>query len=144
MLLEQQLSTFDPEFDPPPQPRLQRPDSSSGSQKRLLVNPFLAVMGWLVALAILRAAIARVDFRLFQVGAILLLLGFLLVQYHCLDCGATGWVLRQGRHACPEDVVRWRNRRPRPWRVPSVGTQIVVWCYLLTMAFGLWLILAHV
>jgi hypothetical protein len=120
---------------------LQRPDSSSGFQKRLVVNPFLVVLDWLVALAILRASIARFNFRLFQVGTILLVLGFLLVQYHCLDCGATGWVLRHRRHACPEDVVRWRNRRPRHWRVPSVGTQIVVWCNLLATAVLLWLIL---
>ncbi len=100
-------------------------------------------MDWLVAFAIIRAAFVRLNFRLFQVGTILLLLGFLLLQYHCLDCGATGWVLLHRRHACPADVVRWRNRRPRRWRVPSVGTQIVVWCYLIAMALLLWLILAR-
>ncbi len=108
-----------------------------------MVNPFLVVMDWLVAFAIIRAAFVRLNFRLFQVGTILLLLGFLLLQYHCLDCGATGWVLLHRRHACPADVVRWRNRRPRRWRVPSVGTQIVVWCYLIAMALLLWLILAR-
>jgi len=107
-----------------------------------VVNPLLAVLDWLVALAILRASIARVNVRLFQVGSILLVLGFLLFQYHCLDCGATGWLIRQRRHACPEDVVRWRNRGPRRRRVPSIGTQIVLWCYLLGLAVGLWLIFA--
>ncbi|MGO9465736.1 MAG: hypothetical protein ACLQIB_34680 [Isosphaeraceae bacterium] len=106
-----------------------------------MVNPFLVVMDWLVAWAMLRAAVARINFRLFQVGTILLLLGFLLFQYHCLDCGATGWLIRRKRHACPEDVVRWRNRRPRRRSVPSAGTQIVVWFFLVAMAFLLWLIL---
>jgi hypothetical protein len=142
-LWEPALSNFDPDLDPPPSPTSPRQDVWNGTGKRLVVNPFLVVMDWLVAFAILRAAIARVNFKLFQVGAILLLVGFLLVQYHCLDCGKTGWVLRHRRHACRGDVARWQNRRLLPRVFPSVGTQIVMWCFLLAMAAFLWLVLSQ-
>jgi hypothetical protein len=70
-------------------------------------------------------------------------LGFFLIQYHCVDCGATGWALRHRRHACPEEVARWQNRRPLPRGLPSVGTQIVMWCFLLLFAVFLWLAVAQ-
>jgi hypothetical protein len=114
-----------------------------GGEKRLLVNPFLVVMDWLLAVSILRAAFKRADSVLFEVGAVLLLLSFFLLQYHCLDCGATGWMLLRRRHACPVEVRRRRNGRPPRWGVPSVGIQIVVWCYLLVAVVLIWLILTR-
>jgi hypothetical protein len=140
---EPHLFPFDPEFDSPPPPRAQLPDSSPSDQKRLLVNPFLALVDWLVALALLRAAIARVNFALFLIGSLFLLLGSLLLQYHCLDCGATGWLIRHGSHACPDEVFRRPSRRPRRLRVPRIATQIVVWCYLVAAAVILLLILTR-
>jgi len=143
MMLEPQVSKFDPDFDRPSAPRSQRGDASRSFKKRLVVNPFLVLVDWVVAFALLRAAIARVNSVLFLIGAALLLLGFLLLQYHCLDCGRTGWLIRQGRHICPDDVFRRPGRQPRRLRVPGIGVQIMVWCYLLATVIILSLILAR-
>jgi hypothetical protein len=139
-MLEPQLSTFDPDFDSPAARRPQLGDSPLNREKRLVVNPFLVVLDWLIAFALFRAAIAHRNFTIFQIGAVLLLSGFFLLQYHCLDCGTTGWLIRHRSHTCHDDVVRWR---PPRFRVPSVGTQIVVWCYLVAAAVLLLLILAR-
>lgn len=143
MLSEPQPSTFDPEFEAPFPAEAQRPGSAQRDKKRLLVNPILALVDWLVAVALLRAAITRVNFALFAAGAWLLFLGFVLAQYHCLDCGATGWLVHQGRHVCREDRLGRPSRRRRVWRVPGISVQIVVWFYLLAAAVILLLIVAR-
>ena len=133
--MELHLSIFDPDLDVPPRP--QRPGLNDGPPKRLLVNPFLVVIDWLAAVTLLRAGIKRVEFSVFLAGAILLLLGFILLRYHCLDCGATGWALMHRRHACsPGQVPKWRRLR-----VPSITIQVVIWGYLLAAAIALFLIL---
>jgi hypothetical protein len=135
MLAETRQSAFDPEFDPPP-PRWRR----EHVPLRLVVNPWLVVLDWLTAYMIVRAAVLRVNFTLFQLGCAVALLGFFLLQFHCLDCGATGWLLRFRRHHCPDGVAAWCARRPSRWPIPSVGTQIVAWCFALAMAVLLALI----
>jgi len=136
--MELLLSSFDPDFD---RPQRQLPDDPRSFTKRLVVNPFLVVIDWLAAFAILRASIERHNRILFQIGAGVLLLGLLLLQYHCLDCGKTGWVLRQGRHDCPDDVAGWRERRSGRLGVPSIRAQIVIWCVVLGIVVFFWLLL---
>jgi hypothetical protein len=142
MMVEEHRSTFDPEFDPPAA-RSRPAGAWDDTDKRLIVNPFLVLVDWLAAYAFFRAAIMRVDFTMFQIGAALLLVSSVLCQYHCLDCGATGWLVRHRRHRCPEAVARSRIERPRRWHIPGVAVQIVVWGYLVAMAVALYLILSR-
>jgi hypothetical protein len=138
--MEPLLSISDPEFD---LPQLQRPASSRGFTKRLVVNPFLVVIDWLIAFAILRASIEQHSFILCQIGTMVLFFGFLLLQYHCLDCGRTGWLLRHRRHACPDGVVSWQGRRRDRLSVPGIRTQVGIWCVVIATVVFLWLILTE-
>ncbi len=77
-------------------------------QLRLIVNPFLAVFGWVIALVIIRIALQVYSAYLFLAGLGLLLVPLFLFQYHCLDCGATGWLQCSWRHCCPAVTHRAR------------------------------------
>jgi hypothetical protein len=142
MRSEPNLSTFDPEFDAPPRQEARPPSSWHSNEKRLLVNPFLVLIDWLAAYALIRAAVMRVNFPLFAAGTILLILGFFLLQYHCLDCGRVGWAIWQSRHICRVDPSRHPSRRWRRLSVPRTAVQIVIWCYLLAAVVILCLVRA--
>ncbi len=58
------------------------------------------------------------------------LVGYLL-QYHCLDCGATGRLFRWKWHACPSVRARQQTGRPRRFRGPNPVLQTVLWVYIL-------------
>ena len=67
---------------------------------------------------------------MFKFGFGLLALDFFLVQYHCRDCGATGWLLRYRKHVCPAVVARWHQRELPRFRGPGVRAQLVGWLIL--------------
>ena len=71
------------------------------------------------------------------VGLALTFVPFLLLQFHCLDCGATGWLFRRARHACPAVVMRCENRVVRRFRGPGVKTQLIAWFILIASVFVL-------
>jgi len=99
--------------------------------QRIVVNPLLGVLAWLAMIALLNAGVRSRSLTLFLIGLSLLFLGLLFQQFHCLDCGATGWLFRYRSHACPKIVARYQDREVRRFRLPNVTTQITIWIYLL-------------
>ena len=122
----------DPEFDPPtPGPSRSRDAFDPAEHQRVVVNPFLAVLG-LIGLGWL----ARVLLHSPWPGtAGLLLLSIVLIprliQFHCLDCGRTGRYTRRATHACPRVVERWRGGRRARAPFPSGWAQLVAWGWML-------------
>jgi hypothetical protein len=129
--------TFDPDLDVPRRRSSRRSDESLEPYQRLVANPFLAVLCWLVAFGFFRTALRRHSLIVFLAGLGLSFVAVLLFQFHCLDCGATGWLLGHRRHACSPVVARWQSRALRRFRGPRVKTQIVAWFVLVASAFVL-------
>jgi hypothetical protein len=123
-------SPYDPDLDPSP-----RPSAGAGEMfevyQRFIANPFLAVLACIPVLLLIRAGLQSHQLAWFLGGLCLLCLTFLLVQFHCLDCGATGWLWRSRRHACPELMNRWRAGKLGRLRPPPLSTQILVWLYVM-------------
>jgi hypothetical protein len=134
---------FDRDLDPQPHRPARSDLRSIVPFQRLIVNPFLTVLGFVIIVAIWYEAFNRRATGLLQLGVALLLgVGF-LVQYHCLDCGKTGWLFRYRRHACPAVVARWELGERRRFRGPGVRAQLWLWFIVLASAcvLGLaWLI----
>ncbi len=85
-----------------------------GQHQRLVVNPLVAFLCGLSAALLIRHALHTRNVMLFCAGVGVLFLSFLLIQFHCRDCGSTGWYLHASRHACAAVVARWRqNMVPR-------------------------------
>ncbi len=128
--------TFDPDLDL--QPR--RPEASTDpidSYQRLVANPFLALLGWLVAFALLREALRHPNLPLFLTSLVVFIASVFLLQFHCLDCGATRWLPRYQRHACPAVVARQAYTSRRRIRGPGIRTQLVGWFVLMAIVFVL-------
>jgi hypothetical protein len=134
---ETDRGTFDPELDLLPIRPTRRSREPLEPYQRLIANPFLAVLSCVVVFAVVRFALERRDLTGFLFGISLLFLSFLLVQFHCLDCGKTGWLLRYRHHACPAVVARWQNQIMPRIHGPRVKIQVVVWLLLLASAFVL-------
>jgi hypothetical protein len=129
-------SLFDPELDISRSRDSQPSGESIDDQRRLIVNPFLAALGWVIVLVIIRAALRNLNAILFLVGLGLLWVPIFLFQYHCLDCGATGWLQSFRRHCCPAITARaLDNTVVRRFRGLSVKSQVVGWIYFLIAAF---------
>jgi hypothetical protein len=127
-------SAFDPDLDEL-QPRRARPAGEPIAEcQRLLANPLLAVLCWAGVYFVIRHGLLIRNLPLFLVGLVLLIVPIFLVQYHCLDCGATGWLFRSRRHACQAVVARLHN--PGTWRRrgPRLKIQIIIWLYCLAAA----------
>jgi hypothetical protein len=127
--------TFDRDLDWEPRQSPGLVEGSFEASQRLVANPLLAVATWVAGVALIRASLRSHHFAVFVAGVGLLFLAFFLLQFHCLDCGRTGWLLRYGRHACPRVKARWRNREFRRVRGPGLMTQLVLWSYFLVAAF---------
>jgi hypothetical protein len=139
---EQLSGTFDRELDAEPRRSRGRVVELSPLDQRLLANPALTLATWGAAVVLIRAALRAQHFLGFLTGAALLFLAFFLLQFHCLDCGRTGWLLRYRRHACPAVQARGRTRGlRRRWRGPGLMTQLVLWCHLLAAALFVCLVL---
>ena len=105
-----------------------------GWHQRLVVNPLVAILSSLAGVALIQHALRTRNLALFGTGVGVLFLSLLLIQFHCRDCGATGWYLHASRHACAAVVARWRQNvlARAGW---SARTQLLVWSYV--MVFGL-------
>jgi len=128
---------FDRELDPQPQIPARADSASVLPFQRLLVNPFLAVLVCVIIVALWREAYARESRWLFQLGVALTIVVVFLFQYHCLDCGVTGWLLRYRQHACPTVVSRMQRREWRRFRGPGVRLQLAAWLIFVAGAFVL-------
>jgi hypothetical protein len=132
---------FDPDID-----RLQRPpvapDRSPSECQRLIANPALALLVCVAAYLAIRHALVVRHLGLFVTGMILFVAALPLGQYHCLDCGASGWALRAARHACP--AVWSRSHHPNGgWlRIPRLRTQFKLWLATVVLALVFYAILA--
>jgi hypothetical protein len=122
-----------------------------GNYQRLIVNPFLAVLAWgliLVAglklFAIRRAfpAIPPKGWPLIALVGMLIVFGpSRLCQYHCLDCGETGWLFRHRWHACATVLERMRERTfSAQFLGLGVKNQLVAWFYFNSAAAVIFLI----
>jgi hypothetical protein len=131
-------SPFDPDLDVPHRRPSQLSSESIESQLWLIVNPFLAVLGWVIVLAILRLALQIHSLKLFLTGLSLSMVPLFLFQYHCLDCGATGWVQNAWRHCCPAVTARAQSGIVRRAPRLSVKKQTIAWIYLLIVAIAVW------
>jgi hypothetical protein len=126
-------TTFDPDLDLQPRPLV--PDSMEPVDRyqRLVANPFLAALAWLVAFRLINESLNRQNLALFMTSIVLLLVAFFFLQFHCLDCGATGWLLRSWVHACPAVIARRRSRAVRRIHGPGIKLQLVAW-FIIGMA----------
>lgn len=133
-------STYDVDHDGPGRGPT-RPSGAMVPSRRLLVNPFLSVSAFVVAVLLLRSALHRHDAILFFSALGILAACPYLTQSHCLDCGRTIWVRASGRHACPPALARWRDGRPDGWAFPSPRAQVSLWLHVLVPVAVLLLIL---
>jgi hypothetical protein len=127
--------TFDRDLDT----QVRRPVSDSlepvDEYQRLVANPFLAVLAWFAAFALVSESAKRQNLALFMTGIILLFVACFFLQFHCLDCGMTGWLLRSWAHACPAVIARRQSRFVRRFHGPGVKLQVVAWFILLMAVF---------
>jgi hypothetical protein len=132
--------TYDRDLDSTPFGHARPRSESIAPYQRVVVNPFLAVLALIITVAYERWAIAYGFTGFLEVGFALLALDLFLIQYHCRDCGATGWLLRVQKHVCPAVLARWHlGERPR-FRGPGVRAQLVIWFILLASALILALV----
>jgi hypothetical protein len=130
---------FDRELDPPYRPPVLLSDEVSRYQ-RVVINPFLGVLGWVLVLFLLRRATTTGNISLLLVAMAWLFVPFFLLQYHCLVCGATGWHRNLSSHACAGVAARRRLQAARP-RVSSPELQIRIWFCILVLAALIYVIL---
>jgi hypothetical protein len=138
----QQAATHDPELDAPRgrPPVLPIPAHAPEDYRRLVVNPFLALLGLVLWLLTLRQVLREKRLALLF-PVILGLAGIVfLLQYHCLDCGRTGLFFRWRRHACERVLARQVEGRPLGFRGPRPLTQLVLWIYALLAVAVLFLL----
>src|SRR5262249_22139577 len=129
----------DPEFRGQVEPRLLEIDYAPEAYLRLVANPFLALFALIAWVGLAALAFRRgfdgtnsVFIPAFVIVMVVLLLRIpVLLQSHCLDCGATGRLAHWRRHACPAAAARRRSGRPRPLRGPTPPTQVILWLWLL-------------
>jgi hypothetical protein len=137
----------DPEFENPvgPAVRLRDPLVSPETYLRLVANPFLAILGFIVWLLAIRwVTHLNIERELLAPLAPIIVIVLLaavwrvgsLFQYHCLDCGATGRMAHWREHLCPASAYRRDSGRGRRIRGPSLHVQIVLWLWGL-LAFGI-------
>ncbi|MHC5537568.1 hypothetical protein ACYOEI_04980 [Singulisphaera rosea] len=124
----------DPEFDVPRRPPRVVLESQLAAHQRLVANPFLAFLALIVWVMGIHFAYSSKDLPIL----IMFLLGLigigLLFQYHCLDCGSTGNLLRWRRHACERVIARQESGRVRRFRGPNPAIQTLLWSYMAILA----------
>jgi catechol 2,3-dioxygenase-like lactoylglutathione lyase family enzyme len=125
------VDVFDRDLDPQPRRSLDPRRVSIGPYQRLIVNPFLAVLLFVIIIALGRMAFRTDTLGLFPFLVLLIVVDVFLVQYHCLDCGATGWLVRYRRHGCATVVTRFQRGEMRRFRGPGVRSQLAMWLILL-------------
>jgi len=127
----------DPEFDQPRAPRPVLYEIDPREFQRLVLNPFLFVLALLAWFALTRFALYQKQFSTLLVAQTFLVAAYFLIQFHCLDCGATSRLSRWERHACERVVARQLADRPRRFRWPNPMIQLTLWFYVLLAVFWL-------
>jgi hypothetical protein len=133
---------FDPDFDPSPGLPSRLRDFNPSEHQRLVINPFLAILGLIGLIWLARELAASPMLVLAVLLALPLVMLPYLIQYHCLDCGRTGCYFRGQDHACVSVLARWRERHRSRFPFPTAWAQLVVWGWLLGAAAMLLVITA--
>jgi hypothetical protein len=128
---------FDPELDTSHALSASRlpalPIEVIGEHQRLVVNPLVAILCGLGGVVLIQHALRTRNVLLFGTAVGVLFLSFLLIQFHCRDCGSTGWYLHVGRHACAAVVARWRQNVSARSGLRS-RTQLLIWVYVMVLS----------
>jgi hypothetical protein len=131
----------DSEVDPQPKRALSGTSEPVEAEcQRLVANPFLALLLLICAYESFRKSLGQKNLALFIIGICLSLVAILVVQYHCLDCGKTGWFWRASGHACTAVIARRQNWGERRFRGPGLKLQLAGWFVLLFGALVLGLV----
>jgi hypothetical protein len=120
-------SIFDPDLDNQPRRQAFVPADPVDKYQRLVANPFLTVLAWIVLAGLLRGVAPGQELAGLGAGIVVFMMSLLLIQFHCLDCGATGCLLRRHHHICPKVMIRWQNQIVRRFHGPGLGLQLVGW-----------------
>ncbi len=113
-----------------------------GESQRLVANPALMFLVWLLAYLVIRQAVIGHHLGLFFFGLLLPFVPIPLGQFHCLDCGETGWALRSNRHLCPTVRARYHGQVVSWLPIPRLRIQFAIWMCLAALALVLYVILA--
>jgi hypothetical protein len=128
---------FDPQFDTAHELSTSRlpalPIEAIGEHQRLVVNPLVGILCSLAGVALIQHALRTRNVVLFGTAVGVLFLSLLLIQYHCRDCGATGWYLHAGNHACAGVVARWRQKLSARSGLRA-RTQLLIWTYVMVFS----------
>ena len=128
---------FDPQLDTSHELSSSRPAvlpiEAIGEHQRLVVNPLVAILSSLAGVALIQHALRIRNLALFGTGVGVLFLSLPLIQFHCRDCGATGWYLHASRHACAAVVARWRQNVPAGSGLRA-RTQLLIWTYVMVFS----------
>jgi hypothetical protein len=134
----------DPDFRRLPETRLLTSEAEPERYQRLVANPFLgafALIAWLLACALLvrENTFAWLNGPWLPALVLLVLasLGLppLLLQYHCLDCGATGPIMSWKQHTCAAVIRRREEGRPRRLRGPTPPIQVILWLWAILAVY---------
>ncbi|MGZ3433440.1 MAG: hypothetical protein ACXWN0_17105 [Isosphaeraceae bacterium] len=109
------------------------PIEAIGWHQRLVVNPLVAILSTLAGVALIQHALLTRNVVLFCTAVGVLFLSLLLIQFHCRDCGTTGWYLHSSRHACAAVVARWRQNVLARSGLRA-RTQLLIWSYVMVFS----------
>jgi len=135
--MEPRGGTFDPDVDTRPVRPRPGPLAPVEDCQRLLANPLLGVVCWIGAFLLLRESVYRHEMVMFVWSVAFVLVGIVFLQFHCLDCGETGSLLRSRAHACAAVVARRQTGYWRRHLLPGLKVQLVAWLFVLMAALVL-------
>jgi hypothetical protein len=116
----------------PPSPGATWPDYEEiQPYYRLIANPFLLILGWLVAAGVCRLAFAWRRPAVALAGVGIFVASCVLLQFHCFDCGKTDFLHRRRGHRCEGVWARWQSGSMGRWLLPRLELQLVMWFYLI-------------
>lgn len=126
---------FDPELDADRDPDSRVVAQIARNHTRLIANPFLAMLGWILFGTWLKIGLKMRSPMLSFAAFLGMPASLLLIQYHCLDCGKTGSVFRARRHLCPPAAARASTSGNGGWRTrgPSISAQLKIWFAIVIM-----------
>jgi hypothetical protein len=126
---------FDPDLDNQPRRQAFVPADPVDKYQRFVANPFLTVLAWIVLTGLLRGVAPGQELAGLAAGIVVFMMSLLLIQFHCLDCGATGCLLRRHHHVCPKVMTRWQHQIVRRFHGPGLGLQLIGWFIVMMAAF---------
>ncbi len=129
--MESVRGTFDPDLDLLPRQARPQPMGPVEGYQRFVANPLLGVLGWIIAFALVRESIRRHQLEFFVWAMLFVVVGLVFLQFHCLDCGKTGCLLRARVHICAAVVARRQSGVVGRFHGPGIKTQLVAWFVIL-------------